>query len=136
MPRTTHSLLELMSSYISNNAHTHQAKKLNNKVGLVMDADLTWLSLEDREEEGWDVTGGDSGYEPTSYKLCLMFGTPGSVVISNLSDKRFLFRFSYDVDINRVEHCGLWTFNSHLLVFHKLKEGIDPKSISLLYVDF
>ncbi|MBA0814084.1 hypothetical protein Gohar_019931, partial [Gossypium harknessii] len=36
-----------------------------------MDADLARLSLEDREEEGWDVTEGDSGYEPTSYKLCL-----------------------------------------------------------------
>ncbi|MBA0781089.1 hypothetical protein Gotri_002045 [Gossypium trilobum] len=37
-----------------------------------MDANLARLSLEDREEEGWDVTGGDSGYKPTSYKLCLV----------------------------------------------------------------
>ncbi|MBA0697276.1 hypothetical protein Goari_020822, partial [Gossypium aridum] len=37
-----------------------------------MDVDLARLSLENREQEGWDVTEGDSGYEPTSYKLCLV----------------------------------------------------------------
>ncbi|MBA0738699.1 hypothetical protein Gogos_012026 [Gossypium gossypioides] len=37
-----------------------------------MDAYLIRLSLEDREEEGWDVTGVDSGYERASYKLCLV----------------------------------------------------------------
>ncbi|MBA0556522.1 hypothetical protein Golob_026612, partial [Gossypium lobatum] len=42
------------------------------KVGLVMDAYLTRLSLEDREEEGWDVIGEDSGYGLASYKLCLV----------------------------------------------------------------
>ncbi|MBA0765872.1 hypothetical protein Gotri_014987 [Gossypium trilobum] len=37
-----------------------------------MDAYLTRLSLEDREEEGWDVIRGDSGYGLASYKLCLV----------------------------------------------------------------
>ncbi|MBA0855779.1 hypothetical protein Goshw_019038 [Gossypium schwendimanii] len=90
-----------------------------------MDAYLTRLSLEDREEEGWDVIGEDSGYGLASYKLCLVgsFFTASIVnfqamknmianvwhpisgmAIFDLSDKRFLFRFLYDVDINRIEH--------------------------------
>ncbi|MBA0682480.1 hypothetical protein Goari_024197, partial [Gossypium aridum] len=32
----------------------------------------TGLSLEDREKEGWDIIGEDSGYGLASYKLCLV----------------------------------------------------------------
>lgn len=49
----------------------------------------------------------------------------GSVSITNLGSDRYLFRFYFVVDINRIEKNGPWTFNSHLLIMHHLKEGED-----------
>ncbi|MBA0783036.1 hypothetical protein Gotri_000822 [Gossypium trilobum] len=39
----------------------------------------------------------------------------GGVSISDLENDRFLFRFYFEVDVDRVERNGPWNFNSHLL---------------------
>ncbi|MBA0596787.1 hypothetical protein Gorai_013596 [Gossypium raimondii] len=39
-----------------------------------------------------------------------------SYTISDLSDRRFLYRLFHKVDANRIEAGGPWNFNSHLLI--------------------
>lgn len=60
----------------------------------------------------------------------------GGVRISNLVDKHFLFRFYYEIDFDRFLEGSSWTFNGHLLVFHKLRKGEDSMVVSLVFVDF
>ncbi|MBA0729546.1 hypothetical protein Golax_022726, partial [Gossypium laxum] len=55
----------------------------------------------------------------------------GGVVISDLGEKRFLFKFFHDVDIDKVIKGAPWTFNNHLLVFHRLLEDEDPMEVPL-----
>ncbi|MBA0732895.1 hypothetical protein Gogos_016957, partial [Gossypium gossypioides] len=47
----------------------------------------------------------------------------GGVEISDLGEKRFLFRFYHELDIDKVEKGAPWTLNSHLLIFHRLREN-------------
>ncbi|KAK5772502.1 hypothetical protein PVK06_048791 [Gossypium arboreum] len=58
------------------------------------------------------------------------------VQISDLGEKRFLFNFFNEVDISRVIFGAPWTFNNHLLVFHRLVEGEDPMAFLLVFADW
>ncbi|MBA0659641.1 hypothetical protein Goklo_011754 [Gossypium klotzschianum] len=60
----------------------------------------------------------------------------GGVSISDLGKERYLFRFYYEVDVERVIKNGPWNFNSHLLILHRLQQGEDPLSVQLHWVDF
>ncbi|KAH1098557.1 hypothetical protein J1N35_015478 [Gossypium stocksii] len=42
------------------------------------------------------------------------------VQISDLGEKRFLFKFFNEVDIHRVITGAPWTFNNHLLIIHRI----------------
>ncbi|MBA0576367.1 hypothetical protein Golob_027786, partial [Gossypium lobatum] len=53
----------------------------------------------------------------------------GGVVISDLGEKIFLFKLFHDVDIDKVIKGAPWTFNNHLLVFHRLLEDEDPMEV-------
>ncbi|MBA0679675.1 hypothetical protein Goari_011432, partial [Gossypium aridum] len=56
--------------------------------------------------------------------------------ISNLGGKRFMSKFFYEGDIDRVENGVSWTFNNHLLAIHRLKEDEDPLQIPLVTANF
>lgn len=58
------------------------------------------------------------------------------MTISNISDKRILFRFFCEVDLKRVCDGIPWTFNRHLIIFHKMKQGEDPLQVPLIYSIF
>lgn len=60
----------------------------------------------------------------------------GGVSISSLGDKRFLFQFYYEIDFDRFLKGSPWTFNGHLLVFHRLHKGEDPLVVPLTSIDF
>ncbi|MBA0799865.1 hypothetical protein Gohar_010352 [Gossypium harknessii] len=60
----------------------------------------------------------------------------GGVIISDLGDKRYLFKFFYEVDIKRVIDGILWSFNRHLIIFHRLETGEYPKQIPLYHTYF
>ncbi|MBA0878623.1 hypothetical protein Goshw_013947 [Gossypium schwendimanii] len=66
----------------------------------------------------------------------LAFRTLRGISISDLGEKRFLFRFYIEMDIERVIQGNPWTFINHLLVFHRLEKGEDPLQVSLSFVDF
>ncbi|MBA0562748.1 hypothetical protein Golob_007771, partial [Gossypium lobatum] len=60
----------------------------------------------------------------------------GGITISYLGKKRYLFRFYYEFDIERVMDGDPWTFNKHLLVYHQLQLGEDPLRVPLHFVDY
>ncbi|MBA0834131.1 hypothetical protein Goarm_006511, partial [Gossypium armourianum] len=75
-----------------------------------LERDLAVLSLNDEEEEIMHIQKElDSG-----------------VQILDLGEKRFLFRFYYKMDLERVLKGSPWAFNNHLLMLHHLRDGEDP----------
>ncbi|MBA0608547.1 hypothetical protein Godav_020752, partial [Gossypium davidsonii] len=74
------------------------------------------------EEEIWAV---DEDVEEEN-TLANVWHPIGGVVISDLGEKRFLFKLFHDVDIDKVIKGAPWTFNNHLLVFLRLLEDEDP----------
>lgn len=58
------------------------------------------------------------------------------VTIMNLGEKRFLFQFYYEIDLDCFLDGSLWTLNNHLLVYHRLREGEDPMTVPLFWLDF
>ncbi|MBA0730618.1 hypothetical protein Golax_025594, partial [Gossypium laxum] len=85
----------------------------------IMEKELADLSLGEEEEEG--VQFELEGQPQTSiYDLCLV----GRCLTASV------------VDLERVMSGIPWTFNNHLILFHKLKVGEDPTSIPLIYSDF
>ncbi|KAL4386718.1 hypothetical protein GQ457_09G000940 [Hibiscus cannabinus] len=58
------------------------------------------------------------------------------ISISDLGSGRFLFRLYHELDAERIVKGGPWNFNSHLLIFRRLREGEDPMLVPLFHVDF
>ncbi|MBA0872648.1 hypothetical protein Goshw_017814 [Gossypium schwendimanii] len=48
------------------------------------------------------------------------------VKISDLGEKRFLFKFFHKMDLDRVLKGSPWTFNNHLLMLHRLEKEEAP----------
>lgn len=53
------------------------------------------------------------------------------VLIMELEDKRILFRFYCELDIQKVLDGLPWFFNRHLIIFHLLVRGEEPSLIPL-----
>ncbi|MBA0614468.1 hypothetical protein Godav_014763 [Gossypium davidsonii] len=109
-----------------------------------MEDSIVNLKIHDRVEEVWAVE--EDVDEEVDHDYCLVgcFLTTrmvnfqamkntlvnvwhliGGVVISDLDEKRFLFKFYHEVDIERVIKGDPWTFNNHLLIIHRLLENED-----------
>ncbi|KAH1033109.1 hypothetical protein J1N35_045283 [Gossypium stocksii] len=119
-----------------------------------MDADLAKLNIMDDEEEPFTE---DDSVVDRSYRLCLvgrcltdsvvhfpslrnimadLWHPIGGICISDLGDKRILFRFFHEVDIQQVLSGSPWFFNNHLLILHKIQPGEDPLEVQLLFTEF
>ncbi|MBA0855408.1 hypothetical protein Goshw_013275 [Gossypium schwendimanii] len=107
----------------------------------LMEKDLIDLSLNEEEDEGIQFET-EAKPQKSLYDLCLVgCCLTASVVhfpalkntmanlwhplvgiqISDLREKRYLFRFFYEVDVERVISGTPWTFNNHLLLLHRLQ---------------
>ncbi|KAH1063384.1 hypothetical protein J1N35_028371 [Gossypium stocksii] len=53
------------------------------------------------------------------------------VTISEIEDKRVLFRFYNKIDVQRVVDGLPWFFNRHLIIFHRLMKGEDPVQVQI-----
>ncbi|MBA0859489.1 hypothetical protein Goshw_007374, partial [Gossypium schwendimanii] len=51
------------------------------------------------------------------------------VSITENEDKRIVFRFYSEIDLNRVMDGMPWFFNRHLIVFHRLIRGEEPITV-------
>ncbi|MBA0548232.1 hypothetical protein Golob_019342, partial [Gossypium lobatum] len=121
-----------------------------------MDRDFDALSLDDEEEEVVQVQRGSSPvFKEKEFCLIGCFLTASvihfpairssmanlwhpvkGVQISNLGEKRFLFRFFHKMDLKRVLKGSPWTFNSNLMLVHHLGEREDPLKVPLIFANF
>ncbi|KAH1065445.1 hypothetical protein J1N35_030432 [Gossypium stocksii] len=60
----------------------------------------------------------------------------GGICITDLGNKRYLFQFFHEVDIQRVISGTPWFFNNHLLVLEKIQEGENPLLVPLIHMEF
>ncbi|KAG8482513.1 hypothetical protein CXB51_023963 [Gossypium anomalum] len=86
-----------------------------------MEDGIANLKIHDGEEEVWAVE--ENVEEEVDYDYCQ-------------EEKRFLFKFYHEVDIERVIKGAPWTFNNHLLIIHMLLENEDPREVALTYSFF
>lgn len=121
-----------------------------------MEAELAVFSIEGEEEDAWQLSSNDGigdvsdslyfvgnfltasiiYFQAMHTTLVDLWHLFRGISILDLEDKRYLFRFYYDIDIEWVVEGSSWTFNNHLLVFHRLTLEKDPKSVPLYYVNF
>ncbi|MBA0772276.1 hypothetical protein Gotri_007685 [Gossypium trilobum] len=121
-----------------------------------MERDLAVLSLDDEEEEIMHIQKElDSGMKEVEFCLAGCFLTTSvihflairstmanllhpvkGVQILDLGEKRFLFRFYYKMDLERVLKGSPWAFNNHLLMLHRLRDGEDPLKVPLIFANF
>ncbi|KAK5818877.1 hypothetical protein PVK06_023825 [Gossypium arboreum] len=124
----------------------------------LVDIDLANLSLDEEndEDEGLQFAA-EEGPQQSIYDLCLagcaltanevnflamknkmanLWHPLGGIQISELGEKMYLFRFFYEVDLEQVISGTPWTFNNHLFILYKLKNGEDPSSVPLVFSDF
>ncbi|MBA0820461.1 hypothetical protein Gohar_021132 [Gossypium harknessii] len=121
-----------------------------------MEKELADLSLDEEEDEGMQFAA-EARPQRSLYELCLvgcylvasvvhflvmkntmanLWHLLGGIQISNLGEKRYVFLFFYEIDMERVISGTPWTFNNHLLLLHRLKDGEDPNLLLLVYADF
>ncbi|MBA0818355.1 hypothetical protein Gohar_028040, partial [Gossypium harknessii] len=121
-----------------------------------MEGSMAGLSLDDEEDEiihlerevtnqeisyvnclvGVFLTSSVVHFQAMRSTLASVWHPISGVSISDMGKERYLFRFYYEVDVERVIKNGPWNFNSHLLILHRLQQGEDPLSVLLHWVDF
>ncbi|PPS04462.1 hypothetical protein GOBAR_AA16201 [Gossypium barbadense] len=96
-----------------------------------------WAMDEDVEQEfclvGCLLTARMVNFQTMKNMLANVWHLIGGLLILNLREMRFLFKFFYEVDIDRVIKEAPWTFNNHLMVFHRLLEDEDSMEVPLTY---
>ncbi|KAK5824816.1 hypothetical protein PVK06_019600 [Gossypium arboreum] len=58
------------------------------------------------------------------------------VSITEIEEKRIMFRFYNEIDLKRVMDEIPSFFNMHLIIFHRLTRGEDPVQIPLFHANF
>ncbi|MBA0798022.1 hypothetical protein Gohar_008659 [Gossypium harknessii] len=101
-----------------------------------MEEDIVGLTLQDDEDEALILMASVVCFNAMRTIMANLWNLIWGICISDLGEKRFLFRFYIEMDIVLVIQGNLWTFINHLLVFHRLEKGEDPLQVSLHFVDF
>lgn len=85
---------------------------------------------------GCFLTAGIIHFPAMRSTLANLWHPVKGIEILDLGEKRFLFQFFHWMDFERVIKGASWTFNNHLLIFHRLLEGKDPMKVPLITVSF
>ncbi|MBA0780576.1 hypothetical protein Gotri_004663, partial [Gossypium trilobum] len=109
------------------------------------------LNLDEGEVEAW-VFNEEIGLSKSIFEYCIvecfltasvvyfqamrnaianLWHPLGGVTILDLKEKRYLFKFYNQLDLDWVINGAPWTFNNHLLVFNQLKEDDGPLRVAL-----
>ncbi|KAK6138367.1 hypothetical protein DH2020_027896 [Rehmannia glutinosa] len=112
------------------------------------------MRLEEEEENGLVIEQEESDESAKSFQWCLagrfltnrsinflaMKNTLASlwrpvkgVLIKELGPNMFLFQFFHELDIQRVESNGPWTFDNQLLLTKRLTEGEQPSKVIIFH---
>ncbi|XP_075486286.1 uncharacterized protein LOC142525885 [Primulina tabacum] len=58
------------------------------------------------------------------------------VLIREIEGQVYLFQFFHEFDVDRILEGGPWSFDNHLLLLHKLKQGKIPTKVPLNLIPF
>lgn len=69
------------------------------------------------------------------HKMASLWRPGHGVYMKQLDTNRFLFQFYHEIDIKRVIEGSSWILGRFHLVFQRLKEGDNPKTIAINHID-
>ncbi|MBA0652865.1 hypothetical protein Goklo_020091 [Gossypium klotzschianum] len=84
-----------------------------------MEKGMTYLHIDDGEDNAWFL----------SIIRWRIDGTLLGVQNTDLGEKHNMFKFYYELDVERVVNGAPWTLNNYFLVIHFLQENDDPMQI-------
>ncbi|KAA3460219.1 nucleolin-like [Gossypium australe] len=107
----------------------------------LVDTDLANLNIADEEDEpmlildlcfvGRVLTDSVVHFPALKNTLADLWHPLRGVTITELENKRILFRFYSEVDMERVIDGIPWFFNRHLIILHRLTSGDEPNAVPL-----
>ncbi|KAM6581024.1 hypothetical protein CsatA_004798 [Cannabis sativa] len=119
----------------------HQYDQLN----LEEDEEGILITGDEEEEEilfddrwclvGKFLTGRTMDFDAMRHMMASLWQPGKGVFVKELDTNRYIFQFYHELDVQAVIDGSPWTFNRVLLVFHRLQQGEDPRSVRLHKLD-
>lgn len=115
-----------------------------------MEESFAMISLEDEEQGGlmyegetedlgeidtrWCLVGrflteSPIDFQAMQHKMASLWRPGKGMYVKQLEPNRFIFQFYHEIDIKRVVDGSPWTFGRFHLIFERLKEGDNPRSL-------
>ncbi|KAM6549548.1 hypothetical protein CsatB_021224 [Cannabis sativa] len=115
------------------------------------------LNIEDEEETGILYEGGDEelsdiddrwvlvgrfltkrsiDFQAMQNKMAVLWQPGRGMYVKELEHNLYLFQFYHEVDIERVMEGSPWTFDRVPLIFERLKQGENPRTVMLNKLEF
>uniref|UniRef100_A0A803QI56 Reverse transcriptase n=1 Tax=Cannabis sativa TaxID=3483 RepID=A0A803QI56_CANSA len=82
------------------------------------------------------LTNKGVDFQAMQNKMATLWQPGRGMYVKELDSNLFLFQFYHEVDIDRVIEGSPWTFDRVPLIFERLKQGEDPRMITLNKLDF
>ncbi|XP_062089039.1 uncharacterized protein LOC133795601 [Humulus lupulus] len=112
---------------------------------MLEDEEMGGLSLAaEEEDEGFDVrwclvgrflNAGVIDTQEMQHMMAFLWKPGKGLYVKELGKNLFLFQFYHEIDIQRVIAGSPWTFERKQLIFHRLREGDNPRSVCLNKLD-
>lgn len=77
------------------------------------------------------LTDSSIDFQAMQHKMASLWRPGKGMYVKQLEPNRFLFQFYHELDIKRVSEGSPWTFGRFHLVFERLKEGMDPRTMAI-----
>lgn len=121
-----------------------------------MEESFVMISLEEEEEGGlmyegyaeesseidlrWCLVGRfltdvSVDFQAMQHKMASLWRPERGLYVKPLESNRFIFQFYHEIDIKRVIEGNHWTFERFHLVFTRLKEGDNPRTVAINSMD-
>ncbi|KAK1378352.1 hypothetical protein POM88_025096 [Heracleum sosnowskyi] len=75
------------------------------------------------------LTDSSIDFQAMQHKMASLWRPGKGMYVKQLDSNRFLFQFYHEIDIKRVCDGSPWTFGRFHLVFERLKDGINPRTM-------
>ncbi|XP_074352931.1 uncharacterized protein LOC141692091 [Apium graveolens] len=77
------------------------------------------------------LTDSSIDFHAMQHKMASLWRPGKGMYVKQLDSNRFLFQFYHEIDIKRVCDGSPWTFGHFHLVFERLKDGMDPRTMCI-----
>ncbi|XP_074351653.1 uncharacterized protein LOC141690779 [Apium graveolens] len=84
---------------------------------------------------GHFLTDSSIDFQAMQHKMTSPWRPGRRMYFKQLDVNRFIFQFYHEVDIKRVVDGSPWSFGRFLLVFERLKEGDNPRTLAINKLD-